>query len=365
MRDIQDKTDGTGDILSAEAFNVNLINELQDIVSNAGFTLDPEAGPDTDTSMFSKSLVIHSTASQYYQESGVADAYVLSRSGTIEALPSYIDGMIVFFNPGNDNTGPSTINIDAIGVKDLVAADGTALTGGEVVADVYCAVRYNSSSDDFELVKSAGDDAATLGGHPASYFAVDSLAAHLAGTETFTGAKTFTENPKISRTSANANLSINVTTTSNLSQILFERSDSAVGKISYVHNATAANETLDFNVGGSLNTALRLYGDKSATFYGQVNFNADYVVLRNHARVGQDGAGDSFIDFWDDNSNVYRSFKWSDTNNAWYGEDDSGTDRKFWTDGDNASVGSGVSGSFTTADAKTVTVTDGIITSIV
>lgn len=191
MRDIQDKTDGTGDILAAGAFNTNFLAELQDFVVSAGFTLDPEAGPDTDTLMFSKSVCNYSVGAMYFAESGAADAYVLTRSGNIESLSSYFDGAIVCFNPGNDNTGASTINIDGLGVKDLVAADGTALTGGEVVADVYCIARYNSATDDFEIVKSAGDDAATLEGHPASYFAVDSLAAHLAGTETFTGAKTF------------------------------------------------------------------------------------------------------------------------------------------------------------------------------
>jgi len=40
----------------------------------------------------------------------------------------------------------------------------------------------------------AGGDADTLEGHPASYFAVDSLAAHLAGAETFTGSKTHSAN---------------------------------------------------------------------------------------------------------------------------------------------------------------------------
>ena len=164
MRDIQDKTDGTGDLLAAEAFNTNLINELQDFVVSAGFTLDPEAGPDTDTAMFSKSVCNYSVGAMYFSESGAADAYVLTRSGNIEALSSYFDGAMVCFNPGNDNTGASTINVDGLGVKDLVAADGTALTGGEVVADVYCIARYNSSTDDFEIVKSVGGDADTLNG---------------------------------------------------------------------------------------------------------------------------------------------------------------------------------------------------------
>jgi len=170
MRDIQDKTDGTGDILAASAFNTNLINELQDFVVSAGFTLDPEAGPDTDTTMFSKSVCNYSVGAIYFAESGAADAYVLTRSGNIEALSSYFDGAMVCFNPGNNNTGASTINVDGLGVKDLVLSDGSALAGGEVVADTYVIARYNSSTDDFEIVLSG----ATGGSSTASQLSLDS-----------------------------------------------------------------------------------------------------------------------------------------------------------------------------------------------
>ena len=154
MRDIQDKTDGSGDILAAEAFNTNLINELQDFVTSAGFTLDPEAGPDTDTDMFAKSVVVHALGSQYFDESGAADAYVLTRSGNIKELESYVDGVVVLFKAANSNTGASTINVDSIGVKDLTFSDGTALSAGAILSDHYVIARYNSSSDDFELVYS-------------------------------------------------------------------------------------------------------------------------------------------------------------------------------------------------------------------
>lgn len=170
MRDIQDKTDGTGDILSAAAFNTNLINELQDFVVSAGFTLDPEAGPDTDTEMFSKSVMINALSSLHFVESGAANAYVLTRSGSLQPMPSYIDGMIVVFNPTNDNTGASTVNVDSLGAKDLVLSDGSSLAGGEVVTDTYVIARYNSSSDDFEIVLSG----ATGGSSTASQLSLDS-----------------------------------------------------------------------------------------------------------------------------------------------------------------------------------------------
>lgn len=171
MRDIQSKTDGTGDILAAEAFNTNFIDELQAIATSAGFTLDVEAGPDTDTSMVVKSIVLYSIASQYFAESGAADAYVLTRAGTLQALSSYADGVVVIFKPSNSNTGASTINVDSLGVKDLVASDGTALAGGEVLANKYVIARYNSSTDDFEIVFS---DISGSGSLTASQLSLDS-----------------------------------------------------------------------------------------------------------------------------------------------------------------------------------------------
>ncbi|MGW8300416.1 MAG: hypothetical protein ACWGNO_00025 [Desulfobacterales bacterium] len=91
------------------------------------------------------------------------------------------------------------------------------------------------------------------------------------------------------------------------------------------------------------------------------------LLVYNNLKIGEDGGGDAIVEFWDDNSNTFRSLKWSDSNNDWYIEDSGAIDRKIWHTGDNASLGAGngVTGSFTTADAKTVTVTNGIITSIV
>lgn len=160
MRDIQDKQDNAGDTITAEAFNTNYIKELQELVESAGFTLDAEEGPDSDTAMLVKSIVLYSTASQYFSESGVADAYVLTRSGTFEPLSSYEDGVVVIFKPSNGNTGASTINVDEVGVKDLVSSDGSALSGGEIAADYYIIARYNSTSDDFEIVYTGTGSAA-------------------------------------------------------------------------------------------------------------------------------------------------------------------------------------------------------------
>lgn len=154
MRDLSIKADNVGDTLPAGDFNANIRNELQNVVESADFTLDPEGGADTNLNMLSQAIALYSNAGWYYQESGAADAYVLSRVGNLKSVASYKDGMIVAFVAGNANTGASTINVDSIGVKDLTAEGGGALTGGEIIAD-YVIARYHLSGDRFEIVYSA------------------------------------------------------------------------------------------------------------------------------------------------------------------------------------------------------------------
>ena len=154
MRNISSKTDNVGDVLPASDFNINHRIELQSIVTDSGFSLDPEGGPDTDTDMFGKSLTVYANASQYYADTGAADAYEIDRVGNLQPLEQLLDGTIVYFKAANTNTGASTLDVDGIGVKDLVDNAGAALTGNEIIAGQYVSARYNSSTDDFELIDS-------------------------------------------------------------------------------------------------------------------------------------------------------------------------------------------------------------------
>lgn len=152
MRNISAKTDNVGDTLPASDFNANLRSELQNVVTSAGLTLDPEGGPDTDVEMLGKAMAMYGTAAQFYQDSGAANAYVLARVGNLKALTSYIDGLTATFKAGNSNTGASTVNIDSLGSKSIVNSFGNALTGDEIKGDEYTTIRYHSSNDNFEIV---------------------------------------------------------------------------------------------------------------------------------------------------------------------------------------------------------------------
>lgn len=52
---------------------------------------------------------------------------------------------------------------------------------------------------------------------------------------------------------------------------------------------------------------------------------ASNVTVQGKLQVGKDGTGNSIIEFYDDNSNVWRSFFWSNANNRWEAHDNGGT----------------------------------------
>lgn len=93
------------------------------------------------------------------------------------------------------------------------------------------------------------EDAGTLEGHPASYFAVDSEVVHRAATETVTGAKTFTA-PILIDAATNCNFSLDCGGFANLSRIFFNVAGANAGLISYDPDATPANDSMSIYVGG-------------------------------------------------------------------------------------------------------------------
>lgn len=151
MRNIAVKADNVGDTLSAGAFNTNLGSELETICTSADFTLDPEAGPDTNVQMLSQAAAAYANAGQQYADSGAANAYVLAIASNLKSVSKYYDGMKVIFKAGNANTGASTINVASLGVKNLQNQDGSALSSGQIPANGYVVAIYSLSNDRFEI----------------------------------------------------------------------------------------------------------------------------------------------------------------------------------------------------------------------
>ncbi len=63
---------------------------------------------------------------------GVVNAYTLTFNAQ---FTSYTDGIAIYWIPNITNTGPSTININGIGVANIVNQDLSALSAGELIAN--------------------------------------------------------------------------------------------------------------------------------------------------------------------------------------------------------------------------------------
>jgi hypothetical protein len=80
-------------------------------------------------------------------DTGSANAYVLNFTAN---FTSYVDGIIIYWIPANTNTGASTINVNGLGVVNIVNPDGSALVTGEITANQPAQILFKSGA--FELI---------------------------------------------------------------------------------------------------------------------------------------------------------------------------------------------------------------------
>lgn len=106
----------------------------------------PSGNPDTVlASDYYNSLLRLINRSYDFTDSGVADAYVLTSDTLINPLTTYEVGRIYHFIPSATNTGPSTVDIDTLGVVSILDESGSALTGGEIKSGVRLGMMYQGS----------------------------------------------------------------------------------------------------------------------------------------------------------------------------------------------------------------------------
>jgi hypothetical protein len=145
MQNIPTKVDGV-DVLPADQYNQPM-DELENVITSTGITLSSG-----DLFQVAKSIANYAAHGDFYTDSGVADAYVLSALGSKQAPAAYSDGMRARTIIGNTNTGPSTVNIGALGVKNVVDYYGNALIGGEMIGGDSVVFEYNLSADNVRLI---------------------------------------------------------------------------------------------------------------------------------------------------------------------------------------------------------------------
>jgi hypothetical protein len=187
-------------------------------------------------------------------------------------------------------------------------------------------------------------DADTLGGNPPSYYATDSEAVHIAGSETISGAKTFSSNLTMSGSVANIKLGNNWLSGDGDDEGVFVKSDGYVGINT---NNPGARLTVQEATG---NVIIRLGLNDASDWYINNNSGVFQISRPGSAKM-------SFLDAGYVGINTETPGVELEVN----GDVEATT----LTTTSTLTAGNGASGTFTTADAKTVTVTDGIITAIV
>jgi hypothetical protein len=76
-------------------------------------------------------------------DTGSANAYVLTFTANFS---SYVDGTVIYWVPANTNSGASTINVNGLGIVNIVNNDGTALTASEIVVNNIAEIIYKGGS---------------------------------------------------------------------------------------------------------------------------------------------------------------------------------------------------------------------------
>ena len=119
-------------------------NENNNLIEGSGQTLST-----ADQQQTHKAVVQYSTDGDFYSDSGVANAYVLSALSSKASPHSLTDGMRVRFIAANANTGASTINVAGLGSKNIKLPDGSDPAAGDISSRV--SLVFDSANDWFEL----------------------------------------------------------------------------------------------------------------------------------------------------------------------------------------------------------------------
>lgn len=173
MRDYQTKANqgALPDSNSTTKYGAGEVNSLRTeaktAVSRAGLTLAPQDGTGEETDQLAQALLINGVAAQAVQDSGAADAIILtpvSGSSGLTLPPDYttLDGAEFSFFAAFDNattTPTASIGQTAgtqFGAKTIVREDGTPLAAGDITTTVMTTLRRDGAGDRWLLVRGAG-----------------------------------------------------------------------------------------------------------------------------------------------------------------------------------------------------------------
>ncbi|MBT1509396.1 hypothetical protein KIP88_02680 [Bradyrhizobium sp. SRL28] len=118
--------------------------EIVNLITHAGL-VNPD---NTDLHQLSKS--VQSMLMNAQDDAGTANAYQVTMHPAPNAYYKYL---MVIFEVGNSNTGPSVMNVNALGPKPIVRIDGTALDADALIEDAIVCLMYDGVN--FQMVWSS------------------------------------------------------------------------------------------------------------------------------------------------------------------------------------------------------------------
>jgi hypothetical protein len=127
--------------------NAPIINNFADDMYC--WILDPNSSPQTNRFLLSK--FIQEQRITYAVNTGSANAIELVLKSPIT---SYVEGQTLTFRAPAANTGAVTINVDGVGVLDIVDRSGAPLASGDIPSGSLNIVQYDNAN--FQLLVSAG-----------------------------------------------------------------------------------------------------------------------------------------------------------------------------------------------------------------
>lgn len=131
--------------LIPDQFTASDMNQVKDELENA--ILGSQTLNANDVNQLGKHIANASMTNDYFIDSGIADAYVLSITGNFESPTQLFEGMKIRFKALHSNTGASTINVAGLGVKNIKRDDGlTTLSIGDITNTDYTQLIYDGTN---------------------------------------------------------------------------------------------------------------------------------------------------------------------------------------------------------------------------
>lgn len=188
-------TTGEGTLFPASNFKITIDNEIMLCTSRTGDALTctrasegttiaaHTQNADVEHRITAATLTEYETLSKmqgmdYAADAGSTDTYAVTLA---PAPTAYFTGMVVKFKANTLNTGAATLNVNALGAKDIKKNYNTALETGDILANQLVSVIYDGTN--FQMLSPS----AAL-----STSATDGWTDHTAYTWTYASASTFT-----------------------------------------------------------------------------------------------------------------------------------------------------------------------------